>query len=144
MGSALGRRPARAALRSRTNPRPGSAPCGLPPPRRNLVRSHASKSGNMLNVRIGGTDMPGTPVGTASEGNAVAAIRPDDLKASPDGPLSVTVESAQYHGRDFYCSGRTGDGIELYFCSERRVAKGDSINLTVDPSCVLVYAEDVP
>jgi len=111
---------------------------------RNLVRSHASKSGNMLNVRIGGTDMPGTPVGTASEGNAVAAIRPDDLKASPDGPLSVTVESAQYHGRDFYCSGRTGDGIELYFCSERRVAKGDSINLTVDPSCVLVYAEDVP
>src|SRR6516225_9380766 len=88
---------------------------------RNLLRAQASKSGQLMTVRIGGTDVQGTPVGAAAEGNVVAAIRPDDLKAGADGPLAVTVESAQYHGRDFYCSGRASDGSELYFCSERKV-----------------------
>jgi putative spermidine/putrescine transport system ATP-binding protein len=111
---------------------------------RNLIRSQGWKSGNMLNVRIGGVEMLGTPVGAVVDGNAVAAIRPDDLKAGAVGPLAVTVESAQYHGRDFYCCGRAGDGSELYFCSDRKVAKGDSVRLTADPSRVLVYAEDVP
>jgi putative spermidine/putrescine transport system ATP-binding protein len=111
---------------------------------RNLVRSQASMSGNLLNVRIGGTDVQGTPVGAAAEGNAIVAIRPDDLKAEANGPLAVTVESAQYHGRDFYCSGRTSDGSELYFCSEHKVAKGDSARLATDPSRVLIYAEEVP
>src|SRR5262249_16983957 len=71
----------------------------------NLIRSQASKSGNVLNVRIGGADLQGIPIGAAAEGNAIAAIRPDDLRAGAGGPLAVTVESAQYHGRDFYCSG---------------------------------------
>jgi putative spermidine/putrescine transport system ATP-binding protein len=109
---------------------------------RNLIRSLASKSGNLMNVRMGGADVQGTPVGAVAEGNAVAAIRPDDLKAGAAGPLAVTVESAQYHGRDFYCSGRTGDGSELYFCSERKVAKGESVRLAADPSRVLIYAGD--
>jgi putative spermidine/putrescine transport system ATP-binding protein len=111
---------------------------------RNLVRSQASKSGNLLNVRIGGADVQGTPVGATAEGNAVAAIRPDDLKAEAGGPLAVTVESAQYHGRDFYCSGRTSDGSELYFCSEHKVTKGDSVRLAADPSRVLIYAKEEP
>jgi putative spermidine/putrescine transport system ATP-binding protein len=111
---------------------------------RNLIRSRVSKSGNMLTVFIGGVKVQGTPVGSAVEGNAVAAIRPDDLKAGADGPLAVTVESAQYHGRDFYCSGRASDGCELYFCSDLKVTKGDSVRLSADPSRILVYAEDVP
>jgi putative spermidine/putrescine transport system ATP-binding protein len=111
---------------------------------RNLLRAQVSKSGNRLNMRIGGADVEGTPVGAAAEGNAVAAIRPDDLKAEVGGPLAVTVESAQYHGRDFYCSGRTGDGSELYFCSEHKVTKGDSVRLAADPSRVLIYAKEGP
>jgi putative spermidine/putrescine transport system ATP-binding protein len=111
---------------------------------RNLIRSPASRAGNLMNVRISGADVQGTPVGAAVEGNTVAAIRPDDLKAGADGPLTVTVESAQYHGRDFYCSGRAGDGTELYFCSEHKVAKGESVRLAADPGRVLVYAEDAP
>ena len=78
------------------------------------------------------------------EGSAVAAIRPDDLTANDHGPITVTVETAQYHGHDFYCSGRTADGNELYFCSELKVAKGDSVRLAADPSRILVYTEDVP
>jgi putative spermidine/putrescine transport system ATP-binding protein len=112
---------------------------------RNLVTCQAWKAGNTLNLRISGAEMPGTPVSAAADGHVmVAAIRPDDLKICAGGPLAVTVESAQYHGREFYCSGRTGDGSELYFCSERRVARGDRVQLAADPGRVLVYAEDVP
>ncbi len=112
---------------------------------RNRVSCQAWKAGNMLNLRISGAEMQGTPVSTAADGRVmVAAIRPDDLKICAGGPLAVTVESAQYHGREFYCSGRTGDGGELYFCSERRVARGDRVQLAADPSRILVYGEDMP
>jgi putative spermidine/putrescine transport system ATP-binding protein len=111
---------------------------------RNLIRCEASNAGNVLHLRIGGAQVQGTPAGAAVAGPAVAAIRPDDLKVSAAGPLAVTVESAQYHGREFYCSGRTADGAELYFCSGQRVAKGDHVRLAADPGRVLVYAEDAP
>src|SRR5215468_2292977 len=106
---------------------------------RNLLRAPAWKSGNVVNVRVGGAVVQGTPVGVAAEGNVVAAIRPDDLKAGADGPLAVTVESAQYHGRDFYCSGRASDGSELYFCSPQPVQKGETVRLAADPARVLIY-----
>jgi putative spermidine/putrescine transport system ATP-binding protein len=111
---------------------------------RNLIRCQASNAGNLKNLRIGDAGLQGTPVGAAADGPAVAAIRPDDLKVCAGGPLAVTVESAQYHGREFYCSGRTRAGSELYFCAERRVAKGDHVQLGADPGRVLVYVEDMP
>ena len=66
-------------------------------------------------------------------------MRPDDLKVAADGALSVIVESAQYHGHDFYCSGRTGDGTELYFRSAQKVTKGETVRLTASANRVLVY-----
>jgi putative spermidine/putrescine transport system ATP-binding protein len=111
---------------------------------RNLIRCEASPAGNLVKLRIGGADVQGTAVGAAADGRVVAAIRPDDLKVTAGGPLAVTVESAQYHGREFYCSGRTADGIELWFCADRRVTAGDSLRLSADPDRVLVYAEDAP
>jgi putative spermidine/putrescine transport system ATP-binding protein len=110
---------------------------------RNLIRCASSKAGNLVNLHIGSADVQGTPAGAAVEGPVVAAVRPDDLKVRAGGPLAVTVESAQYHGREFYCSGRTTDGGELYFCAGQRVAKGDHVQLAADPGRVLVYAEDV-
>jgi len=104
---------------------------------RNLVRSRLAGEGS---VSISGVRFEGTPVERVTQGDAVVAIRPDDLVVSASGPLAVTVESAQYHGRDFYCSGRTGDGSELYFRSERKVAKGDTVRLAADPARVLIYA----
>ena len=111
---------------------------------RNQIRSHAKKSGNLLNVVIGGATLAGTPVDGAGEGDVVAAIRPDDLKVTAAGALSVTVESAQYHGNDFYCLGRSGDGTELYFRSETKVKKADTVRLAADPSRVLVYSQARP
>jgi putative spermidine/putrescine transport system ATP-binding protein len=106
---------------------------------RNLIHAPAAKSGNLVSINVGGVGLQGTPIGAVAGGDSVAAIRPDDLKVAAGGLLSVTVESAQYHGDNFYCSGRTADGTELYFRSERKVAKGDTIRLTADPSRVLVY-----
>ncbi|MBV9556122.1 MAG: ABC transporter ATP-binding protein, partial [Pseudolabrys sp.] len=103
---------------------------------RNLVRSKVAGKGT---VSIGGVTFDGTSVDGAS-GDAIVAIRPDDLVVAPEGPLTVKVESAQYHGRDFYCLGRTAEGIELYFIAKQKVAKGDTVRLAADPKRVLIYA----
>ncbi len=91
-------------------------------------------------VTIGGMMMAATPVDMAGDGEGVAAIRPDDLLAMPDGPLSAIVVSAEYRGRDFYGIARAADGTELHFRSQRRVAAGDAIRLGVEPGRVLVFA----
>ncbi len=91
-------------------------------------------------VTIGGVAMAATPVDMAGDGKGVAAIRPDDLLAMPDGPLSAIVVSVEYRGRDFYGIARAADGTELHFRSERRVTAGDAIRLGVEPGRVLVFA----
>jgi putative spermidine/putrescine transport system ATP-binding protein len=108
---------------------------------RNQIRSRATKAGNLLSISIGGVGLHGTPIRDAADGDIVAAIRPDDLKVTSGGPLAVRVESAQYHGNEFYCLGRAADGAELYFRSGTRIQKGDTVRLMADPSRVLVYAE---
>jgi putative spermidine/putrescine transport system ATP-binding protein len=108
---------------------------------RNLVRSRGSGAGGRVNVTIGGASLVATAVEPVADGNVIVAIRPDELKATNDGPITLKVESAQYHGRDFYCSGRAADGTELYFHSATKVARGDDVRLAVDPARVLVYAD---
>jgi len=107
---------------------------------RNQLRAHAIRAGNLANVSIGGVILPATPVDPIEEGEVTAAIRPDDLVVSAAGSIAATVESAQYHGRSFYCSGRTADGTELYFQSGRKVGKGETVRLAADPGRVLVYS----
>ena len=107
---------------------------------RNQIRSRAAKSGNLVSVTIGGVSLQGTPVDTLGSDDVIVAIRPDDLKVTAGGPISVTVESAQYHGHDFYCSGRASDGTELYFLSGQKARKGDALSLAADPGRVLLYS----
>jgi putative spermidine/putrescine transport system ATP-binding protein len=96
---------------------------------------------NDVRVSVGGAALSGTAVERRPDGRAIVAVRPDDLKPANDGPVAATVESAQYHGRDFYCSGRASDGTELYFCSPQPVQKGETVRLAADPARVLIYAE---
>jgi putative spermidine/putrescine transport system ATP-binding protein len=103
---------------------------------RNLIRSSLSAAGS---ISIGGGAIQGTPIRPLSGADVVVAVRPDDLRAASDGPLAITVESAQYHGRDFYCSGRTADATELYFVSAHQVQKGETVRLAADPTRVLIY-----
>jgi putative spermidine/putrescine transport system ATP-binding protein len=102
---------------------------------RNLIRSQVSADA----VTVGGATFQGTAIEQVS-GAGVAAIRPDDLHVAADGPLAATVETAQYHGDCFYCSGKAADGTELYFLSPAKVQKGDSVRLAADRDRVLIYA----
>ena len=106
---------------------------------RNLVETTATPSGNGVTVTIAGATLTGTPV-EAVNGPATAAIRPDDLVATPDGPITATVEAAEYRGRDFYGFARTADGTELFFRAETRLNSGDQVRLSAPPDRVLVYA----
>jgi putative spermidine/putrescine transport system ATP-binding protein len=107
---------------------------------RNQIRSRATKVGNLMSINIGGVSLQGTPIEGVADGDIVTAIRPDDLKVTAGGSLAVKVESAQYHGNDFYCRGCADDGTELYFRSKTKVQRGDTVRLAADPSRVLIYA----
>ena len=106
---------------------------------RNLIESVAERTDEGIAVRIGGARLVGTSLETIGP-RAVAAIRPEDLTPTPDGPIAATVEAAEYRGRDFYGFARAGDGTELFFRSEARVQPGDLIRLGAAPSRVLIYA----
>jgi putative spermidine/putrescine transport system ATP-binding protein len=106
---------------------------------RNLVTSRVETTSDGVAVTVGGARLIGTPCETLG-GQAIVAIRPDDLRLAGDGPISATVEIAEYHGRDFYAVARGADGTDLYFRSEKRVKAGEVVRLAASPSRVLVYA----
>ena len=56
-----------------------------------------------------------------------------------DGPITATVETAEYRGREFYGTARTADGTELFFRSEHRATAGETLRLGADPARVLVF-----
>jgi putative spermidine/putrescine transport system ATP-binding protein len=105
---------------------------------RNLVASTAEAVQGGMAVVIGGARVIGTPMGVVGT-RAVAAIRPDDLQPSGDGPIAATVEIAEYHGRDFYAVARGDDGAELFFRSDQRIAVGEVVRLTAPAARILVY-----
>jgi putative spermidine/putrescine transport system ATP-binding protein len=110
---------------------------------RNLVPSRASANGDgRVRVSFGGATLAGTPIEAVAGGDAIIAIRPDDLIPGPDAPISAVVETAEYRGRDFYGTARTTDNLELFFRSDQKVVSGDTVRLGADPTRVLVYAKE--
>jgi putative spermidine/putrescine transport system ATP-binding protein len=107
---------------------------------RNQLRVTAARAGAGVTIRVGNVTMTGTAVEPFADGEAVAAIRPDDLGVSVSGPIEAKTETSQYHGDYFYSSGRTADGAELFFRSERRLDRGETVRLAADPARVLVYS----
>jgi len=106
---------------------------------RNVIKSFASL-GEHLEITIGGAKLWGTSVDLIASGDAIAAIRPEDLSVTSDGPITATVQTAEYRGRDFFGVALTADGTELYFRSEVSVSQGEPIRLSADPHRILVYA----
>jgi putative spermidine/putrescine transport system ATP-binding protein len=111
---------------------------------RNQLRVRAVRSENRAMVSAGAIRFEGTVVEPFADGDAIAAIRPDDLNVADGGSVEANTESSQYHGDYFYCSGRTADGVELFFRSEYRVSKGDKVRLSVRPDRTLVYSGSRP
>jgi putative spermidine/putrescine transport system ATP-binding protein len=108
---------------------------------RNLVRTVAEPAGDAVSVMVGGARLFGVPVDPV-QGPAVAAIRPEDMVAGADGPITATVEAAEYRGRDYYGFARVADGTELFFRSDVRVGAGETVRLGAAAERVLVYRAD--
>jgi len=108
---------------------------------RNLVRSRVATSGtDAASVEVGGATIAGVVVEQPANGEAIVAIRPEDLTPRPDGPIAATVATAEFRGRDFYGTALTADRTELFFRSEQPVAPGATLHLGAEPSRVLIYA----
>jgi len=107
---------------------------------RNLVRSRVAGLGNgVATVQVGGATLSGVPVEQLADGEAIVAIRPEDLTPRPGGPIAATVATAEFRGRDFFGTALTADRTELFFRSEQRVAPGETLQLGADASRVLIY-----
>ena len=55
-------------------------------------------------------------LGTAMDAvgrDAMGGDWPDDLRVRSDGPISATVEIAEYHGRDYYALAKGNHGKHL-------------------------------
>src|SRR5579862_2623507 len=67
---------------------------------RNLVRSRVATSGtDAASVEVGGATIAGVVVEQPANGEAIVAIRPEDLTPRPDGPIAATVATAEFRGR---------------------------------------------
>jgi putative spermidine/putrescine transport system ATP-binding protein len=88
---------------------------------------------------LGSARLLGAPAEPVAGGEATVAIRPEDLVKAADGPISATVDTAEFRGRSFYGMARSEDGVELFFRSDTPVAAGETIRLGAEPQHVLIY-----
>jgi putative spermidine/putrescine transport system ATP-binding protein len=86
---------------------------------RNQLRVGAARAGNKVAISAGAIRLEGTAVEPFADGNAIAAIRPDDLLVTADGAVEAKTESSQYHGDYFYSSGRTDPAHVLVYSGAR-------------------------
>jgi len=111
---------------------------------------------NLLDVVVTGADrdhvvvdssdlrLTGSNRAAVAAGPAVAAIRPEDFVIGQvDGNgIDVTVQIAEYHGRELSVEAITRSGAKVYFRTQERVAPGDAITLGVPRHRVLVFGAD--
>ncbi len=92
----------------------------------------------------GAMTITGTPQGPLGAQRAVAAIRAEDFLVGNGGEnrLAVSVEVAEYHGREQSIEARLPNGTPLHFRTDKRLAPGDAISVSVAPDRVLVYPPD--
>ncbi len=111
---------------------------------RNLLPTRAAPlPDGRFGIALGPALLEATPVDGDREGDALAAIRPDDLTPLPDGPIVARAETAEYRGRDFYGLARTAEGLELYFRAPRPVIPGETLRLGAEAARILVFAPAV-
>jgi len=94
-----------------------------------------------MRVTVGGAAITGTPLEALADGAATVAIRPDDLTPRAAGPIVATVATAEYRGRDFYGTATAGDGTELFFRSEQKVAPGEVLALGAGPGILAFFMQ---
>ncbi|NMR18733.1 ABC transporter ATP-binding protein [Cellulomonas fimi] len=98
-----------------------------------------------------GLTLRGTAVEPVAVGEKVrVAIRPEDLVVtSPTVPVrggnasDATVSVVEYHGREFAVGVLTPGGQSMHVRSDHSPAIGSKVQVTADPSRVLVYKADL-
>jgi putative spermidine/putrescine transport system ATP-binding protein len=112
---------------------------------RNIFEAEASRvSGSEVLVRGDGLCVLGTATSEITANDRVkAAVRPEDILVtdSPSGEnlIEATVEVVEYQGRELAVEARTPSGLALHLRTERRLAPGDGVTLTVSADRLLVY-----
>ena len=112
---------------------------------RNLLELDVTgASGDTVTVRGADLTLTGSNRETVTSGRAVAAIRPEDFVVGVvDGNgVEVTVEIAEYHGRELSVQAVTKTGRRIYFRTGERVAPEDSLTIGVPAHRVLVFRAD--
>jgi putative spermidine/putrescine transport system ATP-binding protein len=96
---------------------------------------------NTARVEVCGISFAGVVREPVSTGNgAVVSIRPEDLVAGSEAGLPGRVTSIEYRGRAFFGTAVAQDGSELFFRSDRPVAKDETIRLSAPADRTLVFA----
>jgi putative spermidine/putrescine transport system ATP-binding protein len=93
-------------------------------------------------VTVAGAGVRLTGRGSLTEGPAKVAIRPEDFVVGDgaENALDVTVEIVEYHGRELSVSARLETGVPVYFRTDKRLAPGDTVRISVPAERVLVFA----
>jgi len=113
---------------------------------RNMLKLDVAEAvGKQAVVTGPGVRLTGRAFGQIA-GQAVAAIRPEDIVVEAAGPnqIEVTAEVVEYHGRELLVQARLVGGDALYFRTESRLAPGDVATVSIPPERVLVYPADEP
>ncbi|WP_264371270.1 ABC transporter ATP-binding protein [Protaetiibacter intestinalis] len=118
---------------------------------RNLLELRLeSLSGDTAVVAGRGLRLAATAVQEVVVGDAVrVAVRPSDLvlrragepAASGANSIEGVVNVVEYQGREFAVDVTTPDGVELHVKSDFAPEAGSTVQLALDPSRALVYAE---
>ncbi|HET6165509.1 MAG TPA: ABC transporter ATP-binding protein [Marmoricola sp.] len=112
---------------------------------RNLLELDATRA-DADHVVVEGQDLrlTGANRGDVTAGRAVAAVRPEDFVIGEvDGnAIDVTVQIAEYHGRELSVEAVTSTGGKIYFRTQERVAPGDRVTLGIPRHRVLVFGPD--
>ena len=105
-----------------------------------------SRDGDRVTLAEPGLRLTGVAREPVTGRTAVVAVRPDDFTAGAGGPNSVrvSVEVAEFHGREMAVEGVTESGRVVHFRTQERVRPGERLELGVAPERVLVFAGGAP
>jgi len=114
---------------------------------RNMLELNVTQAhGGSVVVESTGIRLTGVNRDGLRGGKAIAAIRPEDLIVGDvaDNRMEVTTEIVEYHGREQSVQARLAGGDPIYFRSDKRLAPGDVVALSVPAERVLVFTAESP
>ncbi|MFU8851791.1 ABC transporter ATP-binding protein [Micromonospora sp. SL1-18] len=102
-----------------------------------------SVEAGLATVEADGLRLVGDPVAPVGPGAAViAGVRPEDVQVDAPGAenaVPAEVEVVEYQGRELAAEARTASGLQVHVRTERRIAPGDRVTLSVAPQRLLVF-----